>query len=55
LRARRDGFPSEFLLHKHEDLRLIPITHMKKLEIVAYDCGPRTNEAEADTSVTLDG
>jgi hypothetical protein len=43
------------LLHKHEDQRLIPNTHIKKLEIVAYNCGLRANEAETDTFLSLDG
>lgn len=48
------SFPGKCLLHKHEDLRLILIIHIKNLEIVVHDCGPKTNETETDRSLSLD-
>lgn len=40
---------------KHEDLSLIPRSHIKMPGMVACTVNPRTREAEADRSVGLTG
>lgn len=51
----RDGSAGEMLPGKHEDLGLIPRTHIKKLGIVAHVFNLGTEEVETSRSIGFFG